>query len=96
MSAVERVPAGAPSPIELSEKKDDTVMNDIEIQKAPAVPVETTGGSGKMEAVVAVFGSRGKLIIIGAYVFPLFVFDFPAHPAGQRSEAKQNANYCPE
>ncbi|CAK7223999.1 hypothetical protein SBRCBS47491_005398 [Sporothrix bragantina] len=76
MSTVESAPARAPTPVDLSEKKDEPIMTDIEIQKAPAVPVETTSGAGKMEAIVAVFGSRGKLIIIAAMVFSMIAFEF--------------------
>ncbi|CAK7205002.1 hypothetical protein SEUCBS139899_007766 [Sporothrix eucalyptigena] len=76
MTTVESVPAGLPTPVDISEKKNEPVMTDIEIQKAPAVPVEMSGGAGKMEAITAVFGTRGKLIIIGAMVISMIAFEF--------------------
>ena len=69
MSRIEAAPSptAGVAPLEITEK-NEAIMTDIEIQKAPAVPVELSGGAGKMEAISAVFGNRGKLIIIGVYV----------------------------
>lgn len=65
MSKIEAAPSVGVEPMDITEKREEPMMTDIEIQKAPAVPVELSGGAGKMEAIVAVFGNRGKLIIIG-------------------------------
>lgn len=73
MSNIEAVPSPSAgvAPMEITEK-NEAMMTDIEIQKAPAVPVELSGGAGKMEAITAVFGGRGKLIIIGVCVYLCF------------------------
>lgn len=65
MSKIEAAPSTGVGEVT---EKNDVVTTDIELQKTPLVPIEASGGAGKMEAITAVFGERGKLIIIGAYV----------------------------